>query len=375
MIPPDLHYAFPEAFYLFPVGILLVFFFWSLIRYRNAFLERFFGPEVIPDILVPRSRYHRLGKPVSCFAVWMFAMLALMQPKGNGRYPLESGLQEGERGEDRKQEAVVRRKAHDVIFLVDASASMSVRDTRIGVTRLEYAKEIVDEIVSRMKGESVALYAYTSDTTRLSPPTMDYLFVRLVLRDVVINEGDLAGTNILEALSDMKDAYFQNPDPKLKTLVILSDGGDNHLDGLEGEARRVQIDMMLSILDKANEHHLRVFSVGLGSEQGKPIPDIEYRGRPVVSSLDEELLKALSEKGRGVYYFSNQWTAMDLASDLVEKMGEDDPRFEEFTMDRSSGITRGKEDLVYDLFFQFPLGLAIFTLLWMLFLPESERRK
>jgi len=374
LIPPDLHFAYLKGFYLFPVAFLILLLMWGLIRYRRNILASFFNADLISEIEVPRSQFASWGKVAACFLLWIFAMLAFMQPEGNGRYPLESGVQGGKK-EKEEGEATARRKAHDVIFLVDASASMSVKDTRTGVSRLEYAKEIVDEVVSRLRGESVALYAFTSDTTRLSPTTMDYLFVRLVLRDMDINEGDIAGTNMIEALSDMRDAYFSKQSPKLKTLVVITDGEDTELAEMQGNARDAQEEMILSLIPNAADHQLRVFTVGMGTENGDVVPGVEDNGKPVVSKLDEKLLKALSQKGRGDFYLANQWTALDLADDLIEKMGEEEPPLEEFTVNRSSGITRGKDDLVYDLYFQFPLAIALLMLLWVLFFPETRALK
>lgn len=374
MIPSDLHFAFPEGLYLFPLAFLITFLLWGLIRYRADLLSTFFHHTVIEEVRVPRSQYTSWGRVAASFLLWIFASFAFMQPQGNGRYPLESGVQGGEKKEE-EGEATAQRKAHDIIFLVDASASMGVRDTRTGVSRLEYAKETVDEIVSRLRGESVALYAFTSDTTRLSPPTMDYLFVRLVLRDMEINEGDLAGTNLVEALSDMRDAYFSEQSPKMKTLVLITEGGDTELEEMKGESRNSQIEMLLSLIPDAEKYQLRIFTIGMGTKKGEKIPGVEDNGKPVVSSLDEELLKKLSGKGRGAYYFANQWTVMDLAGDLMKKIGEEKPPLEEFTVARSSGLTKGKSDLVYDLYFQFPLGIALFMLLWVLFFPETRVRQ
>jgi len=203
VIPHDLHYQFPMAGYLFPLALVIFVLYWRLFEYRKTTLSGFASEKVLQDILIPRSRYNFWAKTVAFFLVWIFAAWALMQPTGNGHYPLETAMEAAAKPKGKAKEAVVKRKAHDVIFLVDASASMSVQDTRTGVSRLNYAKEIVDQIVSGLRGESTALYAFTSDTSKLSPRTMDYLFVRLILRQMRINEGDIAGTNLVEALSDM----------------------------------------------------------------------------------------------------------------------------------------------------------------------------
>ncbi|NGX41907.1 MAG: hypothetical protein K940chlam7_00181 [Chlamydiae bacterium] len=375
MIPNDIHYNFPIAVNLLIFVLVILAILWRLYLFRKKSLEKFASPEILKEVLVPRSRYNFWAKVVAICLAWILVTVALMQPKGNGHYPLEGAIEAAARPKGKEQEVVVRRKAHDVIFLVDASASMDVNDTRTKVTRLDFAKEVVDEIISRLRGESVTLFAFTSDTTKLSPLTMDYLFVRLMLRQMHINEGELAGTNIVEALADMRDSHLAKITPKQKTLVILTDGGDTQLEELTGQERENQINAILNLVGGAEENQLRVFTIGMGTEQGQAVPGVTYKGQSVISSLDEELLKKLSDVGRGQYYFANDWTAMDLAEEVVAKMGEDETLLEEYRVKRRTAITRGKEDLVFDLLFQFPLGLAIFFLALVLFFPNSRTRK
>lgn len=374
MIPTDLHGLFPQAIFLLPIAGMIFFLLWQLFLYRKDLLNAHFSTEIQKKMVVHRSFISYFIKVAAVCLAWIMATFALMGPVGNGHYPMEEGLKPSEKPpKEGKKEGAIQRKAHDVVFLIDASASMEVKDTRTGVSRLEFSKEIADEIMSRLKGESAALYAFTSDTTKLSPPTMDYLFVRLALRAMEINEGDIAGTNVVEALADMRDAFFLKKTDKLKTIVILTDGGDTQLEGTQGDARKRQIDSMLSILNPVQEHHVRIFTIGMGTEQGQPVPGIEDKGQPVISSLDEELLKALADKGRGSYYFANQWTSIDLAEDLIKKMGEESP-FLEDKVSHSDGIEAGKGDLIYDLFFQIPLGCALFLLGWVLFSPDTGVR-
>lgn len=374
VIPNDLHYAFPAAAYLLPVVIFLIFLSWRLYAFRRKALRSFASPVVLQEVLVPRSRYNFWSKSAALSLAWVLAALALMDPKGNGHYPLEKPLTAGVSAKNKEKEAVVRRKAHDVIFLVDASASMDVKDTRTGASRLDYAKDIADQIISRLKGESAALYAFTSDTTKLSPLTMDYVFVRLMLRNIRINEGDIAGTDLIEAVADMRDAYFSEVTPVLKTLIILTDGEDTDIESHQGEKKELETHALLSYLNRSAENRLRVYTVGIGTAKGQEVPGVEYQGKPVTSSLDEKLLKMISAAGRGTYYFANDWTAMSLAQDLTKKIEEEETPLEEYKIKLRAG-SHGEEDLVYDLYFQVPLAIAMIFVAFVVFFPETRTRK
>lgn len=376
MTPNDLNYNAPQSVYLMVGAIVIFVLFFRLFTFRENILRHFAEATVLNAILIPRSRYNYWAKTTALSLAWIFAVIALMEPRGNGRYPLQESLSDTlKKPISHQNQAVIQRKAHDILFLIDASASMEVNDTRTGQTRLEFAKDIVDQVISNLKGENVALVAFTSDTTTLSPPTMDYMYVRLMLRHMHINEGNIAGTNILKAISEMHDAYYTHLSTKLKTLVILTDGGDTMLEELKGNERQGYIQKMLGLLKNAQDNHLRVFTVGMGSEQGKTIPGIEYQGKPVVSSLDEDLLTEISKAGGGQEYFANHWTAMDLAQELTEKIENEHADLQEYKV-KTWGMSKSSEDnLVYDLFYQFPLGLCIVFLGLVIFFPDTRIRK
>jgi len=374
MFPQDLHFHFPAAAWLLGVIPVITMLFLWLYAYRRRGLHAFGSPEVLAQIVVFRSPVIYWTKAVALTLAWAMATFALMQPRGNGRYPVEAGVDEDAISKTKQDQMHVQRKAHDVIFLIDASASMGVKDTRVGLSRLAFAKEIVDETIAGLQGENVAIHAFTSDTTQLSPATMDYLFARLVLRQIGINEGDIAGTNLFQAISSIRDRYFPTPTEKLNTLIILTDGEDTRLEEAASENRRQQIRSLLALLSNPEDKGLRVFTIGVGTEQGKTIPGIEQQGRPVVSSLDETLLKTISRHVGGQYFFANTWTSFDLGNELAVKIRERETTFEEEKNQQEVPLTKRSADLVYDLYFQFPLGLAMLLLVFAIFFPDSYSR-
>lgn len=359
MIPIDLHYTNPSVVYLILIAILLLSLFIQLAVYRKSKMRRF----SIPDVSTPRSRWKFWAQAIAICAAWILGIIALMQPVGNAHYPEAAFHREPHRTEQLK----VKRKMHDVVILVDVSASMKVDDTRSNQSRLDYAKEIADVFLENMKGESVSLYAFTSQPIQMSPPTMDYLFTRMMLKELKINEGEVAGTDIAEALGRIRERYFSSSSNKLTTVILLTDGGDTRLENLEREARTLEENAIVNLVGSAERLNLRVFAIGVGSQEGKQIP-----GFSVYSSLNDRLLKKLSQRGRGRYYFANEWSPLEIAEDMTRTMAKDDPYVGDEMIVQTS---LSDDEILYDHYYQVPLGGAILLLAFFIFLPEARRKK
>jgi Ca-activated chloride channel family protein len=323
----------------------------------------------LKNLLIPRSHWNYWLQVTALCLTWFFASVALMQPKGHGRYLDEANLAFSKEI-PQKTSILVRKKMHEVIFLLDVSSSMSVKDTRTGKSRLDDAKEIVDAVISQLKGESASLFAFTSTATPLVPATMDYIYLRMILRQVQINEGGIAGTDFLKSLSLMhNDVFVKNPKTP-KTLIILSDGDDTLLEDLQASQRK---NLISSIVDTVKNPNLQVLSIGLGSKEGENIPDLLFEGREVHSFLNDELLEALSAN-QGRYYEANVYTPLLLSNDLIYQIQKNKFGSEEVDLQKQS-IRPSQEPMIYDEYFQIPLGIAILALWTGLSLPEVRKKK
>jgi len=373
----NIHMDLPNAAYAIFVIIVYVALFWSLYQYRQQILNSYASADLLPNLLVARPNFIYWGKSIALCLIWFLATLALMQPKGNSNLidktspPKTSTLN---LSSEPQRTSIVKRKSQLVIFLLDASASMSVTDSRNGKSRLDYAKEIADEIIRKLKGETATLYAFTSELTQLSPPTPDYFFLRLLLRQIQINEGDASGTDIENALTELNKLYFTTSLPSQKTVVMFSDGGDNRLDDLQGKQREEAIAHLTSLITPNRASPLRILTVGMGSSKGGVIPGLLDAGQPVHSALEPDVLISLSQKGRGSYYEANALPSSELAEKIDTIIEHDSaPSYlpeENSAVEQGEMLPQGKE-LVYDLYYQFPLGLALFLMMLVLFLPDT----
>ena len=356
----DLYYNFSEAAYLFFFILIFLILFWQLYQHRLSVLSHFAAPEKLPELLIPQSRTNYWSKVACLCLAWICLCLALMQPKGNARYPQSPQAKE-------QSFNTLRMQPHEVIFLLDTSASMTVPDGRLDQSRLENAKEIADQVISRLQGQSGSLYAFTSAVSKLSPPSMDYLYMRLMLRNMVINEGGANGTDIKAALQYIHDNYLKVSTPLIKTLILISDGEDNRLEELKGDDRTKYISEAADLLGDPAKEKLHVYTIGVGTKKGGDIPTLTYEGKNVISHLNEDLLKALSAKGEGRYYSGKDYAAVDIAANLSSQIAEADV----FAPANFMAGINPSENLIYDLYYQFPLGLAIILLSFYVFWPET----
>lgn len=378
----DIHFANPTAAYYFVAGLFIMGLFAVSLNLRKKALVSFAESESLQKLIFLERR--TLWRYLLLTAVWFLIVLALMQPQKIETQNYNSETQKETLEETLtdnldEEKVIMRRRACDLIFLVDASASMETKDTRMKTSRLNYAKEIMDEVISGLDGQNVALYAFTSEVTQLVPPTLDYLFTRLITRNVHVNEGDVAGTDLLEALEFIGKKHFSNANQKQNVLILLSDGGDTYLETLEGKERKNQVSILLDKIRQYQDKKIKVFTVGLGTEKGAKIPDILFEGRSVYSTLDSDLLSQVSEIGQGRYFFANDFSAPKISEHILSALQEDQNYIEEEVtpqkkMQRSIlEKTPQNQEIVH--YYQFPLALALLLLGVELLMTSIPMRK
>ena len=361
MIQSDWHYDFPIGVYLLLVLLPILGGLWFLFHYRKRTLRLFADPNLL-DHMIPRSSLFFWSKVIAIGFLWVFATLAVMQPKGNAHYPAGVDVSQ--------KEEFPRPEAHDIFLLVDASASMNALDRRTQKSQFHQAKEIADTIISQLHGNNISLYAFTSDITQLSPLTMDTLFVRLMLKQMQINEGEIAGTDLFEVLSDLKETLFSFT--RKKTVVILTDGQDTILEGLKESDKQERINAILARISNLTSLQLQFTTIGVGPDTEEEIPGVSFQGQPVHVSLNYHLLQHIAKKGKGNYYSANTMTARDIA----DRIALDIRQRRELSRQSSTPaiFSLEKPEFLYDFYYQIPLGIATFFMTVLLFLPDAKKR-
>ena len=267
----------PEMIYLFVTAPLLVVLFWMFIRWKKQAIARF-GQVSMVQFLSPEVSPTR---PTLKFWLRFVAMILLII--GLCGPLIGSKLEE------------VKRKGSDVIICLDVSNSMLAED--LMPNRLERAKQAINRLVDKLEGDRIGLIVFAGDAYTQLPITTDYvaakLFISQISTDIVPKQGTAIGTAIDLAATSFTDTIRKN-----SAIVVITDG-ENHEDDAVESAKQ------------ANAMGIKVYTIGMGSEQGTPIPiynngaKVGYRqdhsGQTIMTKLNSVALEEIAEAGKGKF--------------------------------------------------------------------------
>ncbi len=212
---------------------------------------------------------------------------------------------------------LTKRRGIDVVVALDASRSMLARDVQ--PSRLDRARLELNTLLDELKGDRVAIVAFAGDAFIQCPLTSDYSAAKLFLRAVDPEQVPQGGTNIGAALRLSRDVLTEaDRGAKDKVVVLISDGED-----LEGDVS--------SGVEALKDIGARVLAVGIGSDQGEPIPMLNkqgdvvgYRkdssGNTVLTRLDRAGLTRIAEDTGGEFFYQPQSVAMGDVVKVIDKL-------------------------------------------------------
>ena len=184
----------------------------------------------------------------------------------------------------------------DIILTLDISPSMLAED--FSPNRLEAAKVVLADFVRQNQNDRMAFVVFAGKAFTQCPMTSDTLILEEFITQT--QEGDIieAGTAIGDAMM-LSVARFPDEDVPGKVMILLTDG-EHNMGSYDPEfAARV-----------ANRMGVRIYTIGVGSRGGAPIPDPNNsggvlrlpNGQPVMTSLDEEPLRDVASLTGGRYF-------------------------------------------------------------------------
>jgi Ca-activated chloride channel family protein len=250
----------------------------------------------------------------------------------------------------------VEREGVDVVLLLDTSGSMATAD--VAPTRFFLARQALLQLIARLEGDRFALVAFEGEAYPLVPLTLDAdalgLFLETVEPGIVPAPGTSLGVGLAKGLEAFVDKERRN-----KVMVLVSDGED-----LEGEVEEA--------VRKAKEAGVVVHAVGVGTEGGQPVPEVDAEGRAagykrdesggaVVSRLNLETLEAIARGSGGkTFRITPADSSLGALASAIEGM-------EQKALAREYSYRRKER-------FQVPLAFGLACLALALLLPPPPLR-
>ncbi len=278
--------------------LLLILFFVLVYRHKEKLLQRFGHLELIKRILPGYNKRRVIWKNVLFILAYVFLVIALADPQ------IGTKLEQ------------VKRKGVDIVIALDVSNSMKAED--IKPNRLEKAKHEIARFIDLLKGDRIGLVAFAGMAHLVCPLTLDYgaakLFLQMMDTDLIPVQGTALGDAIKVAMK-----AFDQKDRKHKVLILITDGEDH-----EGNP--------VKIAKEAAKEGIIIYTIGIGSPQGVPIPVYDRNGNEVgfmkdrngnvvTTKLDMATLQKIAFVTNGKYYMATSGQSeLEKIYDEINKM-------------------------------------------------------
>lgn len=282
-----MNFATPSLLFLIPVTILLLLIFlWIGTGKRKNRSQLFAENHLIQRLIQSHSSTRKRLK-------WLFFCLGLILVIFSMARP-QWGFEFHES----------KGKGIDFVIALDTSKSMLAEDIR--PNRLMRSKLAVLDLVQQLQGDRIGLVAFSGSAFLQCPLTLDYdAFTQSLnaLDTSIINRG---GTDISLAIAESKAAFAKDSENKI--IVLITDGEDLEASGIK-EAKA------------AAEEGIRIYTVGVGSDEGEFIPVRDGNGKQtflkdqsgklVKTKLDADTLKIIGSVTGGFYVSLNEVGGLD----------------------------------------------------------------
>ena len=267
-----IHFAYAQ--YLLLIFLIPVFFIVQavLLRIRRNRIRKF-GDEKLVSQMMPSYSKSKVWVRLVLFSIgFFFFVIGLSRPQIGARL---------------KEQEI---KGAEIIIAIDVSNSMLAED--YSPNRLERAKLAVSRLVDKLRDDRIGLVIFAGTSFVQLPVTTDYVSAKMFLNSIDTGSIPIQGTALGDAITTCIRSFSAQSD-KSRAIILITDG-ENHEDDPVAAAKQ------------AAEMGIKVFTIGVGSPEGKPIPMNgellkDKDGEIVVSRLDEAVLQEIAAEGNGAY--------------------------------------------------------------------------
>ncbi len=267
----------PEYFYfllIIPISVAL-FVVGRIIR--EKMLARFGEKSLLSRLMPDYSNV----RPILKLILWNIAMIILTIAMANPQIGTKL--------------VKAKQKGIDMMICLDVSNSMLAEDVK--PNRLENAKLAIRKLVEQLQGDRIGIIVFAGKAYIQLPNTSDYAAAEMFINNINTRLIPTQGTALAQAIS-MAKASLQS-ETRSKAIILITDGEDH-----EGD--------VLTEAEKAAAEGIRIYTIGIGTPEGSPIPIVnekgeitgykkDAQGNTIITRLDEITLQKVASTGQGIY--------------------------------------------------------------------------
>ncbi len=241
-------------------------------RLRHARIRRLGDESLVNDLMPSVSKAKDWARIVLFTLGFLFFVVGLCRPQ------IGAKLSEH------------KTRGAEVMIALDVSNSMLAED--YSPNRLERAKLAISRITDRLSQDRIGLIIFAGTSFVQLPITADYISAKMFLGTISTGSVPVQGTAIGDAISTAIRSFSLESE-KSRAIIVISDG-ENHEDDAVAAATN------------AHESGITVYTIGVGSPEGQPIPMDggllkDKDGQIVVTKLNESALQEIATAGGGAY--------------------------------------------------------------------------
>lgn len=242
-----------------------------------------------------------LGLPLAFLAL-VCAILAMARPVWRNHYQSRSA------------------SGIDIMIALDLSLSMDIADfieRGEHVKRIEVAKKVVDDFISRRPEDRMGLVAFAGRPRNASPITLDHAWLRKSLDELRLNDqrdmGTIKeqGTAIGSALAAAA-VRLEARDAKSKIIVLITDGASN-----SGKISP------LEAAEHAKTLGIKIYTVAIGTTEGRVDTSIM---RFPYQEFDLPTLQKIATLTGAEHYWAQDLAALKQTFTTIDRLEKSDAK-------------------------------------------------
>ena len=255
--------------FLIPVFFILQALVLSLRRRRI----RKMGDERLVSLLMPSYSRAKTWVRLTLFSIGFFCLVI--------------GLSRPQIGAKLKEH---KTRGAEIMIVLDVSNSMLAED--YSPNRLERARLAISRLVDKLRDDRIGLVVFAGNSFVQLPITTDYVSAKMFLSSISTESVTIQGTAIGEAINTAVKSFSAQSE-KSRAVIVITDGENHEDDPVQAASQAAQLGV-------------KVYTIGVGSPEGKPIPVggelmKDKDGNIVVTRLDEAVLRDVASAGGGLY--------------------------------------------------------------------------